>query len=98
MQKIILDTNVIVSSLIQKNYLYLIIYHCIEGNTYDFRIKIYNGTKILTPKEYWEEYKLHKEHYLQLDINPIADECKSQENLIILRTVITLKIRFEPRF
>lgn len=32
MQKIILDTNVIVSSLIQKNYPYLIIEHCIEGN------------------------------------------------------------------
>ncbi len=32
MQKIILDTNVIVSSLIQKNYPYLIIDHCIEGN------------------------------------------------------------------
>jgi putative PIN family toxin of toxin-antitoxin system len=32
MQKIILDTNVIVSSLIQKNYPYLIVDHCIEGN------------------------------------------------------------------
>tara|TARA_R110002049_G_scaffold306093_1_gene503977 strand:+ start:523 stop:933 length:411 start_codon:yes stop_codon:yes gene_type:complete len=32
MQKIILDTNVIVSSLIQKNYPYLILDHCIEGN------------------------------------------------------------------
>ena len=32
MQKIILDTNVIVSSLIQKNYPYLIVEHCIEGN------------------------------------------------------------------
>ena len=32
MQKIILDTNVIVSSLIQKNYPYLIVDHCIGGN------------------------------------------------------------------
>jgi hypothetical protein len=32
MQKIILDTNIIVSSLIQKNYPYLIVDHCIEGN------------------------------------------------------------------
>lgn len=32
MQKIILDTNVIVSSLIQKNYPYLIVDHCIDGN------------------------------------------------------------------
>ena len=32
MQKIILDTNVIVSSLIQKNYPYLIVNHCIDGN------------------------------------------------------------------
>ena len=32
MQKIILDTNVLVSSLIQKNYPYLIIEYCIEGN------------------------------------------------------------------
>ena len=31
MKKIILDTNVIVSSLIQKNYPYLIVDHCIEG-------------------------------------------------------------------
>jgi len=32
MQKIILDTNVIVSSLIQKNFPYLIVEHCIDGN------------------------------------------------------------------
>jgi uncharacterized protein len=32
MQKIILDTNVIVSSLIQKNYPNLIVDHCIDGN------------------------------------------------------------------
>ena len=32
MQKIILDTNVIISSLIQKNYPYLIVDHCIDGN------------------------------------------------------------------
>ena len=32
MQKIILDTNVIVSSLIQRNYPYLIVDYCIEGN------------------------------------------------------------------
>ena len=33
MKKIILDTNVIVSSLIQKNYPYLIVEDCIEGNS-----------------------------------------------------------------
>jgi len=136
MQEIILDTNVIVSSLIQKNYPYLIVDHCIEGNaiiclsnpilqeylevlgrpkfarfsdfktnadfliarlseiseiyepttklkiikdepdnrllelaqiskadfiitgnTNDFTMEIYNGTKIVTPKEYWEEQR-----------------------------------------
>lgn len=136
MQKIILDTNVIVSSLIQKNYPYLIVDYCIEGNailcisnpilqeylevlarpkfakfadfktnadfliarlseisetyepkntieiikdepdnrlleladiskadfiitgnTNDFTMQIYNQTRILTPKEYWEEFK-----------------------------------------
>lgn len=136
MQKIILDTNVIISSLIQKNYPYLIIDHCIEGNalvcisepilqeyievlnrpkfsrfsdfkanadflitrlselaevyepetelsiikdepdnrilelaqiskadfivtgnTTDFTMNIFQETKIVTPKEYWEEYK-----------------------------------------
>jgi hypothetical protein len=136
MQKIILDTNVIVSSLIQKNYPYLIVDHCIEGNaiiclsnpmlqeylevlgrpkfarfadfktnadfliarlsemsetyepttklkiiedepdnrllelaqiskavfiitgnTNDFIMEKYKGTKIVTPKEYWEEHK-----------------------------------------
>ena len=136
MQKIILDTNVIVSSLIQKNYPYLIVDHCIEGNTIiclsnsilqeyvevlgrpkfarftdfktnadfllarmsemseiyepttklkiikdepdnrlleltqiskadfiitgntnDFTMETYSGTKIVTPKEYWEEHK-----------------------------------------
>ena len=136
MQKIILDTNVVVSSLIQKNYPYLIVDHCVEGNaiiclsnpilqeyvevlgrpkfarfsdfktnadfliarisemseiyepttkfkiikdepdnrllelaqiskadfiitgnTNDFTMENYNGTKIVTPKEYWEEHK-----------------------------------------
>ncbi len=32
MQRVILDTNVIVSALIQKNYPFLIVEHCIEGN------------------------------------------------------------------
>ena len=32
MQKIILDTNVVISSLIQKNYPYLIVDYCIDGN------------------------------------------------------------------
>src|SRR5690554_496425 len=136
MQKIILDTNVIISSLIQKNYPYLIVDHCLEGNVLiclsnpilqeylevlgrpkfarftdfkinadfliarisemaeiyepktqlkiikdepdnrllelaqiskadfiitgnanDFTMEIFSGTKIITPKEYWEEYK-----------------------------------------
>lgn len=136
MQKIILDTNVIISSLIQKNYPYLIVEHCIDGNaiicisntileeylevlgrpkfskspdfktnadfliarlseisetyepkdrlkiikdeadnrllelaqtskadyiitgnTNDFTMKIFDKTRIVTPKEYWEEFK-----------------------------------------
>lgn len=136
MQKIILDTNIIVSSLVQKNYPYLIVDYCIEGNaviclsnpilqeyievlgrpkfakftdfktnadfliarisemseiyeptiqlkiikdepdnrllelaqiskadfiitgnTNDFTMEIFNGTKIVTPKDYWEKYK-----------------------------------------
>ena len=28
----------------------------ITGNTNDFRINNYKGTKIMTPKEYWEKY------------------------------------------
>ena len=136
MQKIILDTNVIISSLIQKNFPYLIVDYCIDGNaiicvsnpiiqeylevlsrpkfskftdfkanadfliarlseiseiyepkeklkiikdepdnrlleladiskadfiitgnTNDFTMKIYNKTRIVSPKEYWEELK-----------------------------------------
>jgi hypothetical protein len=136
MQKLILDTNVIISSLIQKNYPYLIVEHCIEnyatfclsypilneyievlnrpkfakfsdfktnadflvarlnemaevfepsitldiikdepdnrllelakvskadfiitGNTNDFTMDNFGKTKIVSPKEYWEEYK-----------------------------------------
>lgn len=136
MRKIILDTNVIISSLIQKNHPYLIVDYCIEGNaviclsnpilqeyiavlhrpkfskftdfksnadflvarlseisafyepasslkiindeadnrflelaqiskadfiitgnTTDFTMDVYSGTKIVTPKVYWEEYK-----------------------------------------
>ena len=45
MQKIILDTNVIVSSLIQKNYPYFIVDHCIEGNALiAFQILFYRNT------------------------------------------------------
>ncbi len=29
----------------------------ITGNTDDFTMEVYNGTKIVTPKEYWEEYR-----------------------------------------
>jgi putative PIN family toxin of toxin-antitoxin system len=136
MQKIILDTNVVISSLIQKNYPHLIVEHCIDGNAIicisntilqeylevisrpkftkfpdfksnadflivrlseiseiyepkvklkiikddpdnrflelaeiskadflitgnsnDFTMKIYKKTRIVTPKEYWEEFK-----------------------------------------
>ena len=136
MQKIILDTNVIVSSLIQKSYPYLIVDYCfdghaticvsnpilieylevlrrpkfarfpdfkinadfliarlseiseiyepkiklniikdepdnrlleladsskaefiITGNTKDFTMQIHNKTRIISPKEYWEEFK-----------------------------------------
>jgi putative PIN family toxin of toxin-antitoxin system len=136
MQKIILDTNVVVSSLIQKNYPYLILEYCIDdcaevcissaileeylevlcrpkfskflhfksnadffvtrlteiavfyepknklniikddadnrflelakiskadfiitGNTNDFSMKTFEGTRIVSPKVYWEEFK-----------------------------------------
>ena len=30
----------------------------ITGNTNDFTMKTFGKTKIVTPKEYWEEYKL----------------------------------------
>jgi len=29
----------------------------ITGNTNDFTMKIFNKTRIVSPKEYWEEYK-----------------------------------------
>lgn len=45
MQRIILDTNVIVSSLIQKNYPFLIVEHCFEGNA-----------KICLSNTIWLEY------------------------------------------
>lgn len=32
MQKLILDTNVVISSLIQKNFPYLILEYCLDGN------------------------------------------------------------------
>ncbi|GAB5466645.1 MAG: putative toxin-antitoxin system toxin component, PIN family [Candidatus Kapaibacteriales bacterium] len=32
MNRLILDTNILVSSLIQKNYPYLIVEHCLEGD------------------------------------------------------------------
>jgi len=35
MQKVILDTNVIISSLIQRNFPFLIVYHCVLENTVD---------------------------------------------------------------
>jgi uncharacterized protein len=137
MQKIILDTNVLISALIQRNYPNFILYNCIiessvelclsddllaeyievihrpkfnrypefikkaefvitqiaekskkykpttiiniindiddnkllelaveskadfiiTGNTNDFTITEYNGTKIITPKDYWENYR-----------------------------------------
>ncbi len=119
MQKIVIDTNVIVSALIQKSYPYLIISEYIDvlhrpkfsrfpdfvekaeivltdiglkaelytpktklnifsdqddnmilelavesnadfiitGNTNDFTMQNYKKTKIVTPKEYWENYK-----------------------------------------
>ncbi len=47
MQKIILDTNVIISSLIQKNYPYLIVEYCIESN-----VKVCLSTALL--EEYLE--------------------------------------------
>ena len=45
MQKLIIDTNVIVSSLIQ------------TGNTTDFTFSSYKHTQIVTPKEYWLIYE-----------------------------------------
>ena len=95
MQNIIIDTNVLVSALIQKNYPYHIMHdlfiehkstryspritldlisdrddnkileladECsadfvITGNTTDFIFPRYKQTMIVTPKEYWENYK-----------------------------------------
>ena len=77
MQKIVIDTNVFVSALIQRGYSYHIVNEfsdkddnkflelssqskadfLITGNTNDFTIKRYKRTKIVTPKEYWENYK-----------------------------------------
>ena len=45
MQKIIRDTNVIVSSLIQKNYPYSIVDHCIEEmRLFAFLIQSFKNT------------------------------------------------------
>jgi hypothetical protein len=30
----------------------------ITGNTNDFKMKSFFNTRIVTPREYWEEYKL----------------------------------------
>lgn len=90
MQKIVIDTNVIVSSLIQRSYPYKIInelfienkfslcvsdeilleyYEVLQRNKFakfhDFFARaetllvniIYKETKIVTPKEYWENYQ-----------------------------------------
>jgi putative PIN family toxin of toxin-antitoxin system len=89
MQKIVIDTNVIVSSLIQISYPYRIVHdHFMEdmfhlcmskellkeyfevlsrpkfaqftiitGNTNDFTFPNYKSTRILTPKEFWEDFR-----------------------------------------
>lgn len=53
MQKIVVDTNIIVSSLIQRSCL---AYFIITGNTNDFTFPAYKQTKIVSPKEYWENH------------------------------------------
>ena len=46
MQKVIIDTNVLVSALIQRSYPYLIVYHCVLENL----------VEMCTSKELFEEY------------------------------------------
>lgn len=70
MQKVVIDTNVFVSGLIQltiisdkdDNKLLELAEEStadflITGNTNDFTLKKYKQTRIVTPKEYWENYK-----------------------------------------
>ena len=64
MQKIIIDTNVIVSSLISDkddNKILELADECtadfiITGNTNDFTFPVYKQTKIVTPRDYWSYY------------------------------------------
>jgi predicted nucleic acid-binding protein len=59
MQKIVIDTNVLVSALIAKGFPSRIINaeFLITGNTLDFTFDQFKNVKIVTPREYWENHK-----------------------------------------
>ncbi len=46
------DDNMIIELAVESNADFII-----TGNTNDFTMKSYKNTKIVTPKEYWENYK-----------------------------------------
>ena len=54
MPKIIVDTNIFVSALIQHSYPFLIIDYLITGNTKHFSMSKYKKTRIVSAKEFWE--------------------------------------------
>lgn len=67
MQKLILDTNIIVSALISNSIPTKILYesissadYLITGNTLDFQITEFEYTRILTPREYWNLFEPKK--------------------------------------
>ena len=65
MQKVIIDTNVLVSALIQRSYPNFILELAYEsnadfiitGNTNDFTMSDFHGTKIINPKDFWDTFK-----------------------------------------
>jgi predicted nucleic acid-binding protein len=56
MQKLILDTNIIVSALISNSIPTKILYELFL-NTLDFQITEFEYTRIMTPREYWDFFK-----------------------------------------
>ena len=60
MQKIIIDTNVFVSALIQRSYPHHIVIDVFSNDKIQLCISEelcrFKGTKIIAPKEYWNEY------------------------------------------
>ncbi len=88
MKKIIFDTNVIVSSLIQKNYPYLIVDHCIDGNAI---ICISNAIleeylKVLERPKFskFAEFKANAD-FLIARLSEISEVYEPKENLSIIK-------------